>query len=447
MDPSSPPAAFAQLLVAALPGLFAALFASASAAADAVPDARKAALRGTVSPPSQAAMDRYLENPALVESRWLVWRVLGLGMCAILMDRAILAEPSWLRRTLALFGVLVAYGAPTYVGMSVARRFAEPALPYILRALQPLEVIITPIAAPLSWLGQSVANRFRKAPPSPSLAESEVQILVKQGEEEGTLGHEPAEMIRNVLDFGDLRAGDLMVARTQVTALDVDAPTEETLTLVAARPHSRYPVYRERIDNIVGIHYVKDLITQAASTDIRNIRIADVMRNPVVFVPQTQSASSLLVDMRSGRRHHMAIVIDEFGGMSGVVTLEDIVEQIVGDIQDEHDTEEPPIVDLGDGRLMVDAGVPVADLSRYLGVALPESSEYNSLGGFLVERIGQVPRVGDTFNEVGLDFIIRDADERRVVKVEIARKEAPPAGPDSLLPQSSTRRTNPAPAS
>lgn len=427
--------------MAALPGLFAALFASASAVATAVPDARKAALRETLGGGAQAALDRYLAGPAMVESRWLVLRIVGLATCAILMDRALApALLVWPAHLLALFGVLVAYGVPSYIGMSLSRRFAEPALPYVLRLLRPFEVISAPLAAPISWLGHTVANRFHKAPPSAAVAETEVQILVNQGEEEGSLAHEPAEMIRNVLDFGDLRAGDVMVARTQVTAIDVGSPMEEALALIASRPHSRYPVYRERIDNIVGILYVKDLITHAATTDIRTIRIADVMRNPVVFVPETQSASSLLIDMRSGRRHHMAIVIDEFGGMSGVVTLEDIVEEIVGDIRDEHDTDEPPIVDLGNGRLMVDAGVPIVDLSRYLGVELPESAEYNSLGGFLIERMGQVPSVGATLSELGLDFVIRDADDRRVVKVEIIRAEAAhPGGPESLAPQSSRR--------
>jgi CBS domain containing-hemolysin-like protein len=169
------------------------------------------------------------------------------------------------------------------------------------------------------------------------------------------------------------------------------------------------------------------------------VKIADVMRTPVVFVPETQSASSLLIDMRSGRRH-LAIIIDEFGGMSGIVTLEDLIEEIVGDIQDEHDTDEPPIVDLGNGRLMVDAGVPIGDLSRYLGVELPEDGDYNSLGGFIVERLGQVPGVGETISDYGLDFVVRESDERRVAKVEIIRTtQTPGPGPESLPPQSPRR--------
>lgn len=441
MDPSSPPHVGIELLFAALPALFAALFATASAVVSAVPEARKVALRNTMTGPAQVALDRYLASPTTVESRWLVLRVLGLAACAILLDRGIpLGAGTW-RHAAALVGVLAAYGTPTYLGMVVARRIAEFALPYTLRVLRPFEIVIAPLAAPLIWLGHFVSGFIRgSAPPSPSLAESEVEVLVTQGEEDGSLGHERAEMIRNVLDFKDLKAEDVMVPRTQVTALDVTTPGEEALKLIAARPHSRYPVYRERIDNIVGVLHVKDLIGAAATADLRTFKIADLMRTPVVFVPETQSASSLLMDMRAGRPNHMAIIIDEFGGMSGIVTLEDIIEQIVGDIRDEHDADEPPIVDLGNGRLMVDAGVPIGDLSRYLGVELPEDGDYASLGGFIVERLGQVPEVGEAISEGGFDFVIRDADDRKVSKVEITRRtDSPGPGPETLPPQSPRR--------
>jgi putative hemolysin len=422
-----------------LPALFAALFATGSAVAAAIPDARKEALRNSLTGANQGAIRRYLESQAVTESRWLVLRVLGLAASAIVFDRA-LPDIGHFRHPVALLFVLLAYATPAYLGMLAARRFSEPSLPYILRVLRPFELLIAPIALPLSWLGSALTPYVRSGrKPSASLAQSEVEILVNQGEEDGSLGHEPAEMIRNVLDFGDLRAGDVMVPRTQVTALDVSTPAEEAFRLIATNAHSRYPVYRERIDNIVGILHVKDLIAFAATTDLRTVKIADVMRTPVVFVPETQSALSLLVDMRSGRRHHMAIIIDEFGGMSGVVTLEDVIEEIVGDIQDEHDTDEPPIVDLGNGRLMVDAGVPIADLSRYLGIELPEDGDYNSLGGFLVDRLGQVPAVGDTLSDFGLDFVVQDADDRRVSKVEIIRQTAPTPGPESLPPQSPRR--------
>ncbi|HVU02733.1 MAG TPA: hemolysin family protein [Polyangiaceae bacterium] len=390
---------------------------------------------------SQAALDRYLLDPATVESRWLVLRVLGLGACAIIVDRGFPPTLGTVKHGLALLAVLFVYGTPAYLGMVLARRAAEETLPYALRALRPFELLISPLALPLRYLGTVVSGNVRHSRlPSASLAESEVSILVTEGEQSGALGHEPAEMIRNVLDFGDLKAGDVMIPRTQVAAIDLAMGADELLKFVADGAHSRYPVYRERIDNIVGILHVKDLINHAARADLRTVRVSDVMRTPVVFVPETQTASSLLKDMRAGRRHHMAIIIDEFGGMSGVVTLEDVIEEIVGDIRDEHDTDEPPIVDLGNGRLMVDAGVPIGDLSRYLGVALPEDGDYNSLGGFLVERLGQVPSVGATVSDYGLDFVIRDADDRKVSKVEIIRtSQTPGPGPESLPPMSPRR--------
>jgi len=441
VDPSSPPAVGGRLALAVLPAVFAATFAIASALLSAVPDARKAALRNTLAGASQSAVDRYLLSPSTVESRWLVLRVVGLAASAIQFDRGLPIEWGAVRHPVALLAVLIAYGTPAFLGMVLAGRIAEPALPYVLRALRPFELCVAPLAAPLGMLGRVVTPLIRKSrPPSVSLAESEVEILVNQGEEQGALGHERAEMIRNVLDFGEIKAGDVMIPRTQVTALDVMMPAAETLKIVAESAHSRYPVYRERIDNIVGILHVKDLISHAATTDLRTVRLSEVMRTPVVFIPETQSAQSLLVDMRSGRRHHMAIIIDEFGGMSGIVTLEDIIEEIVGEIRDEHDTDEPPIVDLGNGRLMVDAGVAIGDLSRYLGVELPDDGDYNSLGGFLVERMGQVPAVGVTHSDCGLDFVIRDADDRHIAKVEIIRTTQPPGpGPESLPPLSSRR--------
>lgn len=443
MDPSSlSSVGVEQLLLSAVPALFAALFATASALLASVTDARKVALRSTLTGSAQSALARYLESPQTVESRWLVLRVLGLAACAILIDRGLPTSLGNLRHALALLGVLVVYGTPSYLGTVLVRRVGDVALPTVLQLLRPFELVIAPLAAPLNWLGGLVSGSVRTSrPPSSALAETEVEVLVNAGEENGSLGHERAEMLRNVLEFGELKAGDVMVPRTQVTAIDVSTPAEELLRLVAAKAHARYPVYRERIDNIVGILHVKDLIAYASTADLRTVKLADVIRTPVVFVPETQSASSLLMDMRSGPQHHMAIVIDEFGGMSGLVTLEDVVEQIVGDIRDEHDTDEPPIVDLGDGRLMVDAGVPIGDLSRYLGVDLPEDGDYNSLGGFIIERVGQVPPIGETISDYGLDFVVREADDRKVAKVEIIRQSQTPgpAGPESLPPQSPRR--------
>jgi CBS domain containing-hemolysin-like protein len=198
-------------------------------------------------------------------------------------------------------------------------------------------------------------------------------------------------------------------------------------------------VYKDRIDNVVGVLHVKDLMTRATANGWPTLAPADVMRTPVMYVPESQPAQSVLTDMRAGKQH-MAVVIDEFGGMSGIITLEDLVEEIVGDIKDEHDTEEPPIADLGNGRLLVDASIAVSDLSRYLGVELPEDGEYNSLGGLLTELKGFVPQPGTTVEQKGLQFLIVDADERVVKKVEIIRPLDAGDPPHSLIPGSVSTR-------
>jgi CBS domain containing-hemolysin-like protein len=248
----------------------------------------------------------------------------------------------------------------------------------------------------------------------------------------GSLAHDQSEMIRNVLDFAGATAGEVMVPRTRVKAFEVKTPIADLLKQIADTRHSRYPVYRDSVDNIVGIVHAKDLIAHAAASDLGQVRLEDLMRKPVAFVPETRSASSVLTEMRAGR-HHLAIVIDEFGGVGGIVTLEDLVQQIVGDIRGELENEEPPIVDLGDGRLVVDASIPLADLSRYLGQDLPTDGPYHSLGGLIVDRLGSVPRAGTSLSAFGLEFVVREADERHVAKVEIVRA----AAPESVVPRSS----------
>ena len=435
MDPSSQPAVLGRLLLACLPGLFAAIFAAASGSLNVIPTARRVALRDSLSGWAQKAVDRYLSTPQAIESRWLVLRVVGIASSAVLVSQVGEWSGPDVQLLMSVLVVLGVYGVATEVGTVLAQRSAEHAFPYFLVVLRPFELLAAPLAAPFVAVSLGVGQITRKREPSASLTESEVEILVNEGEAAGAIPHEQSQMIRNVLEFKDVRAGDVMVPRTQVVAVDASTAGPEVLAFVTEKEHSRYPVYRERIDNVVGILHVKDLMTFSAKSNLDGLVIEKIMRTPVVFVPESQTASSALADMRS-KRHHMADVIDEFGGMIGVITLEDLLEEIVGDIRDEHDDKEPPIVDLGDGRLLVDASVSIGDLSRYLGVELPEDGQYNSLGGFMVERSGCVPQVGTTVTVEDIDFVVREADQRRVAKVEVVRL---PPSPESIAPPSTSR--------
>ena len=264
------------------------------------------------------------------------------------------------------------------------------------------------------------------------LAESEVEYLVDDAAKAGQLDAEPAAMIRNVRDFKDLTVSDVMIPRIKVVGLEIDTPLGEVLALVTKEGHSRYPVFATKIDNIVGLLYTKDLFRVFHGGTFGSASLRDIVRAPVNFIPETQAVSAVLRDMRA-KRQHLAVLVDEYGGVSGIVTLEDILEQIVGDIHDEYDREDAPIQDLGDGRLLADAAVSLPDLSAYLGREIESDGDYGSLGGLLTHVAGRVPPPGEHVLLADIIFVVRDSDEKRIAKVEIIL----PRRSGSMLPDSS----------
>jgi len=384
---------------------------------------------------ARQALERYEAHSGAIEARWLVIRALGISLTALLIGQHLPPLDGWMPLIAAL-GALVVYGIPTEIGRVLATRNPERSAPFVLQLVAPLELLFSPLAAPIVWIGRMFEHKAESRPtPAPGLVETEVQMLVTEGELSGSLGHEQSEMIRNVLDFGDITAGQLMVSRTQVHAIEIDTPIADVLKQIAESEHSRYPVYRENIDNVVGVLHSKDLLPHLSRGDLEKVGLPTLVRQPVVFVPESQAADSVLREMRAGKQH-LAVVLDEFGGTSGILTLENLLEQIVGDIRDEHDVDEPPIADLGDGRLLVDASVSIGDLSRYLGAELPTDGDYHTLAGFVVAELGTVPEVGVRLSAFDLDFEVKEADERRVLKVEITRRSLPA---ESIVPRSSSR--------
>jgi CBS domain containing-hemolysin-like protein len=418
--------------------MLAALFGAANWTMAQLPGTRRAALRDSHTGGARRALDRYIESAATVEARWLVVRTIGIAATAVLVSRILPPTLGVWLPLLAAFVAVLAYAVPTEILKAVAGRFPEHTAPVLLQVLRPIELLAAPLAAPPLWLGQLVSSRFSRvrSEPPPAVTETEVELIVAEGELTGALDHEQSEIIRNVLEFGDVTARDVMVPRTQTISIEISTSIDEVLRQVAEAAHSRYPVHREAVDNVIGVLHAKDLLCAVARGESGRLSLESILR-PVVFVPESQSAASVLKDMRAGH-HHLAIVIDEFGGFSGIVTLEDLLEQIVGDIRDEHDVEEAPIADLGDGRLVVDASLPLTDLSRYLGTELPTDGDYHSLGGFLAAQHGRVPEIGATLSAFGLEFIVREADERRVSKVEIHREQPP----NSVAPRNASSRVS-----
>ncbi len=405
------------------------VFAAADRALVSLPEARLTVLLDSTEP---TPFHRYAKDRQRILARWLVCRVIAITVAAAFFLRA--GDRAGFSHTVSLFASMLAsvgvYGTLAEVTLSIARRRAEAFGAFALRFGRPFEWLVAPIAEPLAWLGRLIARTVPETPPVDArTTETQVELVVQEGERSGTLANESAEMIRNVLEFKDLTAREVMVPRPRIVGIDVTTSVKDAFDLVTTEGHSRYPVYRESLDNVVGLLYAKDLFQVVRDGRVAQAKLEELVRTPVLFVVETQPILSILREMR-GKRLHMAIVSDEFGGTSGVVTLEDIIEEIVGDIRDEYDTDaDVPIQDLGEGRLLADAAVPIADLETKLGRDIPTEGEFDSIGGMLVARSGRVPEVGATFTIDGLQLIVRDADERRVVKVEIVPPRTATATP------------------
>jgi putative hemolysin len=400
------------------------LFAAGDAALSEIPQGRLQALSADRA---GASFRRFASEPLRVLSRWLVGRVAAVSLATALLEDV--ARKAGLDRAAlpaAVLGAVFTYGTLTEIASTLARRRAERVGALALVLLRPLEWILVPLADPLALVARAVGRRVpRSRPVDARITETEVEWVVSEGEKAGAIANGPAEMIRKVLDFKDLTAREVMVPRRHILGVEVATPLRAVMTLVAAEKHSRYPVYRENLDTVVGLLNAKDLFALVGDGDPDTMKLSDVVRTPALFFSENQPVAKILQDMRS-RRQHMAIVSDEFGGTAGLVTLEDIVEEIIGDIRDEHDVD-APIQSIGDGRVVADASVPLADLAHVLGKALPDDGEFESLGGLIVSRAGRVPPVGATLQVDGLKLIVREADETRVVKVEIVPERVPQA--------------------
>lgn len=410
--------------------------AAADAAMSELSPSRLAALHEQTDGPHREQIRRFLEEPARIHGRWLAARAFFGVTVAVGVQRLLEqlgGEPPFWQAVAAGVLLLLLLSEIT-TGLARVRSVAVG--PALLSLLRPVEWLMAPLADPLSWVGRGVGRAVAggaSVEGAPKLAEAEVEHMVEDAAKTGQIEPEPAEMIRNVLDLKDLIVRDVMVPRIKIVAIEADTSLTEVTEIVAREEHSRYPVYAQVIDNVVGLLYAKDLLPLSARGALEGKSLREVMRVPVNFVPDTQPVATVLRDMRS-RRQHMAVLVDEFGGVSGLVTLEDLLERIVGDIRDEYDPEEAPIQDLGNGRLLVDASVSLTDLSAYLGAEIANEGDYGSLGGLLMHEAGRVPAVGDSIVASGLECIVRDGDAKRLLKIEIVRPPPSSGTPSQQIP-------------
>jgi CBS domain containing-hemolysin-like protein len=282
---------------------------------------------------------------------------------------------------------------------------------------------MAPIAAPLIAMNTLINRLFPPAPEDNPERVTEVDVghLIDQGQEGGALSEEHAEMLRSVLEFTDTVAREVMVPRTRMVAIEIDTPLTEVVPRIVETGHSRYPVYKGRIDHIEGLLYAKDIFRVVGGQGIVEGKLSDLIRRPVFFAAETQKLSDLLREMKS-RRVHLAVVLDEFGGISGMMTLEDIIEEIVGEIRDEHDYQEMPVRKVDLDHYFANADVSVYDLAEVTGLELPEGAgSYKSLGGMIVDLMGHMPVKGESVQIGNYCLIVRGSDERHVSRVEIVK--------------------------
>jgi putative hemolysin len=378
-----------------------------------------------VSAPTAA---RILEDRDGMRIRLQTGRIMLLMASAALawvLGDALAPGATWgLWGALAVTGLI--YGMLA-VAMSIAVRARATAwaLP-VLRICKPVELALWPFALPLIVVARLVDRLLpREKDDAAKQVVREVEHLIERQEESGTIPEEFAELVLSVLEFKDTVAREVMVPRTQMTAFALDTPLQDILQQIVKDGHSRYPVYKDRVDQVEGILYAKDLfrILKDDPEARDNFTLAKLIRRPPFFVAETHPIGKLLREMQA-RRVHLAVVVDEFGGTSGILTLEDIVEEIVGEIRDEHDREQPLVREISPGRWWADARITIYDLNDVLEADLDEDEVYDSLGGMVLELAGRVPEVGQSIAHAGFEFIVREADERHVTRVEVLRESS-----------------------
>lgn len=237
------------------------------------------------------------------------------------------------------------------------------------------------------------------------------------------LSLEKEDMIRGILTLSDTTVKEVMVPRIDVASVEINMDAKEVLEKVAESGHSRLPVYQDTIDNVVGMLYAKDLLNLFSSGDA--LEISSLTRRPF-FVPDSKRLDSLLREMQR-RRVHIAVAVDEYGGVSGIVCLEDIIEEIVGDIQDEFDNEREDVIEIGDKVYLCDARVDIGDLNQELHLELPDE-DFDTLGGFVFDLFGKIPVKYEKVSFENTDFVIQDMDGHKIktVKIVAAKDEKEP---------------------
>jgi len=321
---------------------------------------------------------------------------------------------------LSLFTIVFGELVPKSLALANTERFAltlSAPVELLGRLLGPL---VTGLASLTDRIARSLgADVSREA----QITAEELKLIVERGGEQGVLEAEEEQMINAVIELGERRVHEVMVPRVSIVGIRVDASFEEAIDVVIDEGHSRIPAYEESVDEVVGILYAKDLLPYLKSDAAPRPALRALLRPPVL-VPESMTIDDLLHELQR-RKVHIAIVLDEYGGTAGIVTIEDLLEEIVGEIQDEYDAEEPMVVRISELEARIDGRADVDELRELFDVELEleDEEEYDTVGGLIYHRVGGVPAPGDIVNVDGLTLTVESTDGRRVGKVLVVRQE------------------------
>ncbi len=268
---------------------------------------------------------------------------------------------------------------------------------------------------------KSLIKKKTRLGSSNDLAE-EIHDLMDEGQAKGLISNEESHMVNGVLDLKQTRAYSIMIPRTEISSAQVNSTLGEIIKLVTDCGHTRIPIHDDNMDNIIGILHAKDLLKLWGGDPASKIPL-DILRKPY-FVPETQKISELLKDLKE-KNTHLSIVTDEYGGTAGIITIEDILEEIVGEIHDEHDNEKPLLTIIDDKSVLVDARLGVEKLEEHFNIQLPKGG-FESFGGFIIDLLGRIPEVNEKISFEDLEIIIKKADQRRIDNV-LVKIKAPPS--------------------
>lgn len=322
-----------------------------------------------------------------------------------------------------LITILISY-ITLVLGELVPKRIAlQNAESVAMFSVKPI-IFISKFAKPFVWFLSSSTNLLLKILGvktqglEEKVSREEIQSLIELGEEQGALNETERNMIDGIIQFDDILAKEVMTPRTETFCLDVSTNIKENIDTILEENYSRIPIYDNDIDNIVGILYMKDIFSSVVNKGIENISISSIMRKPYM-VPETKNINDLLKELQS-TKNHMAILIDEYGGFSGIVTLEDLIEEVIGEISDEYDDNSSRIKKVDDKTYIVDGLLTIAEINKYLDLDL-QSDVIDTIGGLILENLGTLP-INGVSHEITVDSInlkILSLDDKRIDKIQL----------------------------